>query len=282
MDKVDQIKKLISIDEIKDALNETLNLFSNDKSLHNEIILLLGRWNSIKREERLGIIPYQQSSEIKSSIKNSLSENLERYLERKEVYMEIKNEDLQIFFSYAWGDDKEEGESREQIVNDLYYSLNKNGFNIVRDKVDLGYKGLISDFMKKIGKSERVIIVLTEKYVKSPYCMFELYEVARNCKFDKGLFRDTVVPIKYEFIDFTKPSIIMSYLKYWKEQQDEWEELVKLMPDRLSKEQFDRYDKIKLVGSNIGKLMDWLADMNTLTKKLLSENDFEEIKKALK
>ncbi len=29
----------------------------------------------------------------------------------------------EIFFSYAWGDENEQGESREKIVNELYESL---------------------------------------------------------------------------------------------------------------------------------------------------------------
>jgi len=47
-----------------------------------------------------------------------------------------------IFISYAWG---EETDEREAIVNRLDQSLQKRGIKIVRDKRDLGYKGMIRD-----------------------------------------------------------------------------------------------------------------------------------------
>lgn len=186
-----------------------------------------------------------------------------------------------IFFSYAWGDAREQGESREKIVNELYESLKKDGYEVVRDKVDLGYKGFITEFMKQIGESSRIIVVVSDKYVRSPYCMFELYEIARNCKFDKKIFRERVFPIMAEFIDFARPKVLGEYLQYWEEQKKEWEELFNLRIKQLSTEQYARYDKVKLIGENISKLLDWLADMNTLNPMMLSENNFAEIKKAL-
>ncbi len=187
----------------------------------------------------------------------------------------------QIFFSYAWGDVREEGESREKIVNELYDSLKNAGYNLVRDKVDLGYKGFISDFMKEIGKGNQVIVVISDKYVRSPFCMFELYEVARNCQFDKQIFRERVFPIMTEFIDFARPKVIDAYLSFWEEERNEWETMLKKRMGQLSGEQFARYEKVKLISENIGKMTDWLADMNTLNPTMLSENSFEQIRLAL-
>jgi hypothetical protein len=70
---------------------------------------------------------------------------LELFKNQNRITNEVKAPE--IFFSYAWGDEKEIGESREKIVNSLYESLKNDGYKIVRDKIDLGYKGLISDFM---------------------------------------------------------------------------------------------------------------------------------------
>ncbi len=45
----------------------------------------------------------------------------------------------------------------------------------------------ISTFMDRIGKGAvngRVCIVLSDKYLKSPYCMHELFDVWRNCRED--------------------------------------------------------------------------------------------------
>ena len=51
----------------------------------------------------------------------------------------------------------------------------------------------ISIFMDRIGKGAvngRVCIVLSDKYLKSPYCMHELFDVWRNCREDGDTFID--------------------------------------------------------------------------------------------
>lgn len=187
----------------------------------------------------------------------------------------------EIFFSYAWGDEAEQGDSREKLVNELYGSLLADGYGVVRDKYDLGYKGFIGDFMKRIGEGKAIIVAVSEKYVRSPYCMFELYEIARNCKFDKYLFREKVLPLVIEFVDFTKPEVIDEYLGYWEKENEKWTELIKKRAGQLSKEKMERYDKIRMVYHNFDMLTDWLADMNTLTLEILSANNFSKIKEEL-
>lgn len=59
--------------------------------------------------------------------------------------MEFEKE---IFISYAWG-----GES-EQFVNKLDGTFQAKGIKIIRDKRDLGYKGLIKAFMEGIGRGK--------------------------------------------------------------------------------------------------------------------------------
>ena len=76
----------------------------------------------------------------------------------------------QVYISYAWG-----GES-ERIVNELDTDLQTRGIMVVRDKRDLGFKGMIRDFMQQIGRGHAVILVISDKYLKSPNCMFELVD----------------------------------------------------------------------------------------------------------
>ena len=95
--------------------------------------------------------------------------------------MESKPE---IFFSYAWSDDTDVANSREKIVDDLYESLRTDGFNVVRDKNDLRYKGLISDLTGRIGRGKFIVVAISDKYLKSTYCMSELLEIYRRSNSD--------------------------------------------------------------------------------------------------
>ncbi len=113
----------------------------------------------------------------------------------------------EIFFSYAWSDNNDAGESREKIVDELYESLKNDGYQVVRDKMDLGYKGLISNFIKRIGKGQIVIVAISDKYLKSPYCMFELLEIYRNARLEKDEFVKVIFPIRVESIALNKPAV---------------------------------------------------------------------------
>ena len=65
----------------------------------------------------------------------------------------------------------------------------RRGIQILRDKTGLGLGESITRFMQKLGAGDRVFVILSDKYLKSPYCMYELLEVWRNCKQEDEEFR---------------------------------------------------------------------------------------------
>ena len=52
------------------------------------------------------------------------------------------------------------------------------------------YGDRISKFMSRIAHGDRIFIVLSDKYLKSAYCMHELFDVWRNCREDDAEFID--------------------------------------------------------------------------------------------
>src|SRR5687768_458094 len=102
---------------------------------------------------------------------------------------------FEIFFSYAWGDENEHGESREKIVDELYKSLIEDGYLVIRDKVDGIYKGLISEFMRRIGRGNCIVIAISNKYLKSPNCMFELLEIYRKSNSEINEMKEKIFPL---------------------------------------------------------------------------------------
>ena len=186
-----------------------------------------------------------------------------------------------VYFSYAWGDDQEEGESREKIVNELYNALVADGFEVIRDKTDLGYGDLISEFMKAIGQGDLIVVFVSEKYIQSPNCMFELYEIARNNKWDKQLFSNRILPVPVESIPLHNPEILEKYFSYWEEEQQKWANFITKRINQVSMEQKRRHDQVKEIFQEFGNLADWLVDINGSNTKLLSKNDFALIKAAI-
>lgn len=178
-----------------------------------------------------------------------------------------------IFLSYAWGDPSEVGESREAIVDRLYETLMTKGLDVVRDKKDNGYKKKISTFMQRIGQGCLVVVVISNKYLRSPYCMYELLEIHKNGAFDKRVF-----PIVLRDAKLYKLSDRLEYVEYWKEETDVVEQRIeKIGLSNLSREGTinDYYDYYDAIAKNIDLLTSLLDDWNALTPKLLEENNFE-------
>jgi hypothetical protein len=48
---------------------------------------------------------------------------------------------------------------------------------VLRDSGVMRPGELISGFMKRIGRADRVIVVLSDKYLQSTYCMTELHSI---------------------------------------------------------------------------------------------------------
>ncbi len=175
-----------------------------------------------------------------------------------------------VYFSYAWG-----GES-ERIVNELDADLKTKGITVIRDKRDLGFKGMIRDFMQQIGRGHAIIVIISDKYLKSPNCMFELVEIAKN----KDLY-DRIFPIVLADSDIYNPVNRIKYIKYWEDKLKELDEAIRSVSSanlQGMREEIDSYDEIR---DNISNLTFLLKDMNTLTPEMHENSNFASLISAL-
>jgi hypothetical protein len=182
----------------------------------------------------------------------------------------MQNYEQAVFISYAWGSE------REEIVNQIDESLQKRGIKIIRDKRDLGYKGSIKEFMERIGQGNCVVVVVSEKYLHSPNCMFELVEIAENKH-----FHDRVFPIVLAEANIYEPLRRIDYVKYWEVKRAELAEAMKTLdPANLQgiRDDMDLYDRIR---DKVSGLTSILKDMNTLTPEMHQDSNFSILFDAL-
>ena len=105
----------------------------------------------------------------KDSVRSSIEPaSIDDKPERKLEFAPPPSDQKTYFISYAWSDES------KAIVEDVCLEAKRRGIEIIRDVTGLGLGESISRFMQKIGASDRVIVILSEKYLQSPYCMFEL------------------------------------------------------------------------------------------------------------
>jgi len=174
--------------------------------------------------------------------------------------------ETKVYISYAWG-----GES-EEFANKIDHSLQQRGITIIRDKRALGFKGSIQKFMEEIGKGNSVIVIVSDKYLRSPNCMFELVEIAKNKQ-----VRDRIFPIVLSDANIYDPIKRIEYVKYWEDKRQELASAIKsLDPANLQgiREDMDNYDRFR---AEISGLASTLKDINTLNPKIHQDSNFSEL-----
>ncbi|QMS88045.1 leucine-rich repeat domain-containing protein [Nostoc edaphicum CCNP1411] len=230
-------------------------------------------FQAIKTDGELNPQVAQLQSELEQERNESLTHRLrDSEEEQKKIVnshsaMEFEKE---IFISYAWG-----GES-EQFVNKLDGTFQAKGIKIIRDKRDLGYKGLIKVFMERIGRGKCAIVVISDKYLKSPNCMFELVQIAKN-----GEFYNRIFPIVLSDAQIYNPIARLQYIKHWEDKIKELDEGMRSVSAanlQGFREEIDQYTEIR---NTIAELTNLLKDMNTLTPDIHSKSGFEELLNAI-
>lgn len=197
-----------------------------------------------------------------------LRESLRRQWEQ--TLAEFAQSGREVFISYAWG-----GES-EKVAAELEQAFSTGGLNVVRDKRDLGFKGDIRAFMEEIGRGACVVLVISDKYLKSPNCLFELVQVSKH-----GEFAGRVFPVVLDDARIHDPRERSGYVEYWEQRRDELDAAMK----RVSaaglqgfREEIDLYAEIRDL---LPKLTDALKNMNTLTADAQRASGFKELFEAV-
>jgi internalin A len=116
------------------------------------------------------------------------------------------------------------------VVDRLCSEAEARGKRIVRDKTAMKIGDRISTFMDRIGKGVldgRVCIALSDKYLKSPYCMHELFDVRRNCREDGDTLIDRTRVLVLPSAKISGAIERAQYVVHWQSKFKELDTLVK-------------------------------------------------------
>ena len=112
---------------------------------------------------------------------------------------------IKIFVSYSHKD--------KSMVNELDQSFHSSfGIDIIRDEKNLGYRENIEIFMKQIRDADFAFVLLTDNYLKSKYCLYELLELSK----DKN-YLDKMLPIIMDDSQLFEKETKNYYYNYWKD-----------------------------------------------------------------
>ena len=220
------------------------------------------RITPLQQEERK-LIPIEPSS-LQQVLE---SERQESFKTKQET---TSSEQGKVFISYAWGGDS------ETTANQLEQAFRGKGIEIVRDKKDLGYKGLIKNFMEQIGQGNCILVIISDKYLKSENCMFELLEIAKN-----GDIYDRIFPIVLEDVSIYNATGRLKYIQHWEAQIQDLETAMKQGGLANLQGITDDLNLYTAIRNQIAELADLLKDMNTLTPEMHQDSGYEKIIQAV-
>jgi hypothetical protein len=128
----------------------------------------------------------------------------------------------EIFLSYTWDPPQKEGESGsiprgyEKPVDAIEEFFKDKGFRLIRDKNDARFGDNLKLFMEYGAKRPHVIVVHSDKYWRSPYCLFELWTMVHELQLrpDRSLL-SVVIPVEHQNSNITTYEGLETYLNYW-------------------------------------------------------------------
>ncbi|HEY5704555.1 MAG TPA: TIR domain-containing protein [Terrimicrobiaceae bacterium] len=177
-----------------------------------------------------------------------------------------------VFISYAWGhtspNSSEDDRKRQEVVERMCETLGKAGWQVVRDQTDMQYGDLISAFMKTLGQADLIVVVLSDKYLRSPYCMTELHDLYVNSRQEKGDFLKHIIPLVLDDARIGTWRDRAEHAKHWHAEFQAMEKSYQHLGER----DFSLYKVMK----------DWhnhVSDMLAYINDVLTPHGFDEIVK---
>lgn len=156
---------------------------------------------------------------------------------------------VQVFLSYCWND--------SNIADEIYnhFKVNQN-IELHRDTIDIGTWSSIKVYMQSIKNMDYTILLISDSYLKSANCMYEVLEVMRDRNYKDKIFPAVIDSGIYNPVTRAK------YVKQW---QDEFRELESTLKEisvqnlgKLNEDLKRRQD----ISSNIADFLDLVSDMN--------------------
>ena len=181
-----------------------------------------------------------------------------------------------VYISYARDDPGAPAPGREEFVNRMEDSLRQNGYGVRRDRTTLGYTGLISEFIGEIGRGKCVVVVVSDKYLSSPFCMYELYQV-----YDNDEFGERVCPVVLPGADLT-PSGILRCVDFWSREFAHLEKQhARIKPSVITHELLGALHRYRDISDAAGEMLSFIANMNSRTPEELQKDDFAILRKRI-
>ena len=176
----------------------------------------------------------------------------------------------EVYISYAWE------EESEKIVTGICNALETKNINYKLDKKDIGYKGSIKAFENSLGKGDFIILIVSDKFLKSKDCMYEIMKIKEH-----GNMFHRILPIVLDSAKIYDPSERADYRIYWEKKFNELKEKLKqsnlVFTSGLQNDLNNYMSYIQIIDD----ILTLLKDINSLNLSIHEGNNYSEIIKII-
>ncbi|WP_338652663.1 RNA-binding domain-containing protein [Sporosarcina psychrophila] len=223
-------------------------------------------------------------------ISTEYSEEVIKYQDVAYIFSENKKVvpiiEKKIFLSYCHNEMK-----LVDILEQKMLDKFSGKINISRDIKKLDYKDSLNEYMETIKNHDFVISVVSDKYLKSQACMYEITELMRDRDYYRKLlyiiiseqdeseyFNDANSPIKPKVYGAER----FLYIKYWQDKLDTLKIIDKEIKSMAYKAELAmEFKEVEVIALNIGEFINKLKDGIGVSFSDLLNNDFEEFSNVL-
>lgn len=154
-----------------------------------------------------------------------------------------------IFLSYNRHDE----ETADRIDKHL---SGRPGLTVKRDVRDIGPWKSIREFMEGIRQQDYAVLIVSDSYLRSKNCMFEVTEMMKEREYADRIFPAVVEKGIYD------PLVRAEYISFWQQECDRLEAAVKGLDPAKAVELAADLKRYKNIASSVGEFLSIVADRN--------------------
>jgi hypothetical protein len=168
----------------------------------------------------------------------------------------------QVAISYAWK--AEAGGDGAGKVEEFCRHLDRLDVKVLRDVNGLKLGDSLSKFMGEIGTSDFVCVFLSDAYLKSPNCMYELLVAWESSRHRGDAFRQQVkIWVMDDAKDVRTPAGIEARVKFWTETRDRLKPgIEQRATDSLAPQELEAFNRVKRFADSLNEIL--RVNMDTL------------------
>lgn len=170
-----------------------------------------------------------------------------------------------IFLSYSW--------ANRAIADELDSRFKAIGITFTRDIRDFEYQDDLKDFMSRIRDAEFAFLIISESYLKSRNCMYEITELLKEEDYTEKIVTILLDDCK----EIWKTEGQLKYVEYWENQYQELESLCKKHKPVDIIKQYEDLKKIEFIKASIGSILHDFANMKSLLYEEAKSENFKSI-----